>query len=1017
MKRLLAFIFIFGTMVGSAVSSPAELTVQAKSELRETYELILKEEKGPFTINYCTCVNGKLAPVADNNMRVIYNPCAELEGVRQLFCSAYRNDIANILAKHGLYIANIFSNEVFLWDKSDDHHRITKGFILEKYYIENHPKSKVAISRAYGGISGAEFEVKYAPRYFVRYYSLPDWSDFQNNLLQYELQRRFFLRNDLGSITTIRNLTSAIYRDNPDFKPLKELVHNQMSPGLVRMIEDYLDGNPKIARNDSRYGQLITALRKLTHVNQENLREYLSKITDTGVKRQLHAVLKTTGKSPLAMLNSLSNLLVTSRQVVAKKKIRPEEAIELVNLNISVNLLLHLKAEELISRKSTWTVKNLLQIARDLSGGIYGAGLISSRELEIVCATIDKLLVQDHLTIAEMHAALKKLGRLVEWSQASIQTAFYDVWEPWVFLFPEVKPIADDIIRSSPLLDYASVIRSLQDNVLSEMKLEHNILGKPYSIGLRALNPGISLGRLVFFSSQGHHTRDNILAIETTNAELEPVAGIITKDEGNAVSHVQLLARSLGVPNAVFHEELYKNLGSVNGKELFYAVTPKGRIILKEADQMDRSDKLILAEYQMNIKRTADGDAGAHQTKFEIDAKRLDLEHNSVVPLDQVRRKDSGVTCGPKAAYLGELKHFFPDHVAPGVVVPFGIYYRHFKKARVVLPNELKSSGIVKEGGLLSDFTADAYDTFFNRLPKNPKISSDDLAGWIKLRLAIIRHSIMNIELEPQFVDSLKKELNSQGFFLDSSRGSLQGVFVRSDTNVEDLPNFNGAGLNLTIFNLMTFNEVLEGIRRVWASPFTYRSFSWRQAVISDPNLVFPSIIVMKAVPSEKSGVLITADVESDDPSFMTIATSEGVGGTVDGSPAETILYKPGESILLAQYKSSTRRILTGEGQSGSRLVASTGSESVLTQQELNGLVNAANKIKAVFAPEKSSDGRPLPWDIEFGFVNGKLYLFQTRPFVGNSDLANLPALHALDEDLSKKGNQLFDLQQRVVLK
>jgi len=1016
MKKLLAFVF-FCAVVGSAISSPAELTAQAKKELREAYQLILTKEKGPFTLNYCTCVNGKLAPVADKNMRVRPNPCAEVEGVGQLFCSAYRNDLADILAKHGLYVANIFSNEVYLWDATKDHHRITKGFILEKYYIENYPKSKIASSRAYTGISGAEFEVKYAPIYFAKYYSLPDWSDFQDYLLQYELQRRYFFREDLGSISAIRDLSSAIYRDNPDFKPVKDLIHNQISPGLVQLLENYMAENSRDVKSDPRYAQLVAALRKLTRIDRDDLKGYLPKITNTEVRRRLDAVLQTSAKSQSVELDKLSNLLTASRRAVASRKIAPEEAIELVNLNVSANLLLHLKANELISQKKTWPVKDLLQMAKDLLGGIYGAGLISNRELTSACSTVDALLARNRITVGELHTDLNRLNRVAEWAQASIRAAFYDVWEPWVFLFPEVKSISDDIIRSSPLLDYAGVVRSLQDSVLSEMKLEHEVLGKTYSAGLRALNPGLAVGRLVFFSPRGNYSRKDILALETTNAELEPVAGIITKDEGNAVSHMQLLARALGVPNAVFHEEVYKRLEAVKGKELFYAITPKGRIILKEAAKMDRTDKLILAEYQMNVKRTADGDARAHNTKFEINAKRLDLGNSNVVPLDEVRRKDSGVFCGPKAAFLGELKHFFPNNVAPGVVVPFGIYYRHFKKAKVALPEELKFSGIAEEGASLSKFTARTYDTFFNRLLKDQHLSSNDLAEWIKPRLAIIRYSLGNVSLDPRFVSSLKDQMNSQGLFLDNQGERLRGVFVRSDTNVEDLPDFNGAGLNLTIFNLMTFNDVLDGIKKVWASPFTYRSFSWRQSVINDPNLVFPSIIVMEAIPSEKSGVLITADVESGDPGFMTIATSEGVGGTVDGSPAETILYKPGESVLLSQYKSPTRRVLIKGGRGGVRFVPSTASESVLTGRELSKIVYAADKIKATFVPEKGADGQPLPWDIEFGFVSGKLYLFQTRPFVGNSDLANLPALLALDQDLVKKENQPFNLQQRVVLR
>ena len=177
---------------------------------------------------------------------------------------------------------------------------------------------------------------------------------------------------------------------------------------------------------------------------------------------------------------------------------------------------------------------------------------------------------------------------------------------------------------------------------------------------------------------------------------------------------------------------------------------------------------------------------------------------------------------------------------------------------------------------------------------------------------------------------------------------------------------------------------------------------------------MFPSIVVLESVPSEKSGVLITADVDNGDPTRMTIATAEGVGGTVDGSPAETLLYHKDETILLNQFKSPTRRMLVLEGKGGSQMVPSTGSESVLTDDELKALVAAAEKIEKDFTPEKGIDGGPLPWDIEYGFVNGKLFLFQTRPFVGNSDLRNLPAVAALDKGMKEKEGERFSLEEKV---
>ena len=992
----------------------SELTPKEKKVLKRTYKVIKSKRKGPFTINYCTCTNGKLAPVADKNMRVRANPCGQLMGVGQLFCSAYRNDLAKKLAQNGVYVGNIFSNEVFLWDEHKDHHRLARGFILEKYYMETHPKSKLTMSRAYGGISGTEFEVKYAPIFFANYYALSDWNDFHHYLLQYELQRRFFCKCSMSLINDIRNLSLVIYRSYRPFKPVKDLVHNRLSPGLIPLVEDFAKNHPQDKKNAKKYKKLISLIRELTHVDKGQLKEYLPGISDEEIKKRIRKILTIPKKLPLTLLQNLADLVVASRETIAAKKVPPKEAVALVNLNVSANLLTQVTVTRLMEMDREWSAKELLGLLRDLVAASYGSGLMSHREYDSATTLFDALLSAKNLTIGEMYRALNRANRVVEWAQASIQTAFWDVWEPWVYLFPDVQRINDDIIRSSPLIGYATIIKSLRGHLLSKLDLKHHILGKDYVEGVRALNPGLALGPLTFFSDKGVYTRDNIIALETTNAELEPVAGIITKDEGNVVSHVQLLARALGVPNAVFLDALYGRLAAVKDEQLFYAITPMGRIILKKIGDMDAKDKLILSEYEKNVKRTADADIRGHSGKLAIDVDRLSLGETGVIGLDKIRRKDSGSICGPKAAFLGELEHYFPDRVARGVVVPFGIYAKHFSKSRTALPNDLKGKGIAKDGMPLDQFVRNTYDTFFNKMLKDPKVSSVQLAEWIKPRLDVIRHSIKQVSLDPAFVRALQDALSNQGLFADKERTRLRGVFVRSDTNVEDMPNFNGAGLNLTIFNLMTFSDVLKGIKRVWASPFTYRSFSWRQSVISDPNLVFPSIVILESVPSDKSGVLITADVDTGDQSKMTIATAEGVGGTVDGSPAETLLFTDGKPLLLAQFKSPTRRMLVLTGKGGSRMIRSTGAEVVLTDKELRELVSAAEKITKEFTPEKGADGRTLPWDIEYGFVKGHLYLFQTRPFVGNSDLRNLPALAALDKGIKEKQGKPFSLDEKI---
>jgi hypothetical protein len=275
------------------------------------------------------------------------------------------------------------------------------------------------------------------------------------------------------------------------------------------------------------------------------------------------------------------------------------------------------------------------------------------------------------------------------------------------------------------------------------------------------------------------------------------------------------------------------------------------------------------------------------------------------------------------------------------------------------------------------------------------KKSEKDLSAWIAPRLDIIRYSIRQGSLPPALKQAIRDGLDREGLLMSHDKSQSAGCFVRSDTNVEDLDNFNGAGLNLTVFNRKSREEIYDGLKEVWASPFEFRSFSWRQTLIDDPIWVLSSVVILESVPNDKSGVLITADINTGDPGKMTVATSEGVGGAVDGTSAETLLWSPHGIELLTLFKSPWKNQLLPGG--GSAIVSSTGKDIVLEPDELRQVILAAQKISATFQPTHDPAGKARPWDIEFGFKNGKLWLFQCRPFLGNDALKNIPALASLE--------------------
>ena len=316
----------------------------------------------------------------------------------------------------------------------------------------------------------------------------------------------------------------------------------------------------------------------------------------------------------------------------------------------------------------------------------------------------------------------------------------------------------------------------------------------------------------------------------------------------------------------------------------------------------------------------------------------------------------------------------------------------------------LRKAGVGKAGEPLHEFVEKTYKTFFGDMIPNEK-DEKKLEAWIRPRLAIMRYSLESHPLSPKLREEIRKGLLQNDLLLKDDPSQTVGLFVRSDTNVEDLENFNGAGLNLTLFNRRSLDDVYSALKEVWASPFTYRSFSWRQTLIDKPLWVLPSVVILESVPNTKSGVLVTAGLDGEDQTEMLIATSEGVGGAVDGTPAETLVWSPNGVELVSMFKSPYRRLLQPDG--GSKIVPSTGRSTVLSDGNIKELVSTAKRIRKEFKPSTDPEGNPRPWDVEFDFSDDQLWLFQTRPFIGNESMKNIPALADYESTSSDQGERV----------
>ncbi|MGB5611334.1 MAG: PEP/pyruvate-binding domain-containing protein, partial [Sedimenticolaceae bacterium] len=328
--------------------------------------------------------------------------------------------------------------------------------------------------------------------------------------------------------------------------------------------------------------------------------------------------------------------------------------------------------------------------------------------------------------------------------------------------------------------------------------------------------------------------------------------------------------------------------------------------------------------------------------------------------------------------------------VSPGVAIPFGVF------REVVLDQPYRQT----------------QQTVFEWMVENYRNIEKLPAGSAERKETAerFRAELYDLILQARLDESYQQRLRSA---MQQAFGSLDGlgVFVRSDTNVEDLAGFTGAGLNLTLPNVVGFDNVVDGIIKVWASPFTARAFAWRQSHMESPENVYPAVLLLKSVPNDKSGVMVTQDIDTGDRNVISVAVNEGVGGAVDGQSSESLRIdtRDGSVKVLAMATAPWRRN-PAPGGGVDRLPVS-GDEAVLKPDEIKRLIRFAKELPDRFPPITDDQGNPAPADIEFGFLDGELRLFQLRPFLESRKARGSNYLSDMDKSLQatmdKKVNML----------
>ena len=456
------------------------------------------------------------------------------------------------------------------------------------------------------------------------------------------------------------------------------------------------------------------------------------------------------------------------------------------------------------------------------------------------------------------------------------------------------------------------------------------VIGVAEAYGSRdqlVLNRGRAVGRLVLVAEGAEDALlpGDIALLRTIPIRLPPVAGIVAAGFTTPINHVSLLAKTWGIPN------VYR----ADADRLWAGLA--GRPVMLDAD----GETVTLRPATVaEVRRAA-----ATRHARAVRAPRVDLSYAGLPSLAEQDARWVART-GTKAANLGAVAAITRRYAAgftvpPGFSVPFAWYDR-----------------FVAANGIGADIDA---------LLADPRRGDP---AWRTARLAALRARFAAgriADADLAAIVAQRRAVLGEG-----------GVFVRSSTNAEDLPGFNGAGLYDTVPNVTGADALAAALKTVWGSLWNDRAFAARERAGIDHRAVRAAVLIQTGIDADAAGVMTTVDPfdERSAEQRLFIAAKRGLGiRVVEGRRiAEQLIYRPQLDSIQVLTRSQDDVMLHFAPDGGVVEARVDPTRAVLSDDLVRRLARVGQAIEANF--------NSRPQDIEWVVVGDRIMIVQSRDYV-----------------------------------
>ena len=291
--------------------------------------------------------------------------------------------------------------------------------------------------------------------------------------------------------------------------------------------------------------------------------------------------------------------------------------------------------------------------------------------------------------------------------------------------------------------------------------------------------------------------------------------------------------------------------------------------------------------------------------------------------------------------------------------------------------------------------TAGAYENFLRETSIDNEIYKRlrNLDVENNLALQEASRKIKELIIEQEVSDKLKTEIMEayeslgmdKSIIINPKMGALEMlktknfplVAVRSSATAEDSPETSFAGQQETFLNVKGNKNLVEAVKKCWASLFTARSIYYRVKNNLKHEEVLVAVVIQKMVNSKKAGIIFSVNPTSNNESEILIEAGYGLGeAVVSGSitPDQYIVDK--KDLKIKEKRINEQEwLIELDHNKMENIQKSVEKEKrniqKLTDYEILKLAELAKKIEQHYKH---------PQDIEYAIENNIIYIVQSRP-------------------------------------